>query len=217
MKSFEQGKRSIEVLRGVDLEIFVGEVISIMGASGAGKSTFLHLVGALDKPTEGSVKYEGEEIFSFSEKRLSSFRNQNIGFIFQFHHLLKEFSALENVIMPGLIGCEKQQVLNQRGRELLSRVGLADRLDHRYNELSGGEQQRVAVARALINSPKVVLADEPTGNLDAHNSEHLYNLIFELNKNLKQTFVIITHQEKFAKLANRVFELAEGKLFLIQN
>jgi len=211
-KSYYNGSEELPVLKGIDLTVKAGEILSIMGASGVGKSTLLHILGALDRPTSGKVLYEGKNIFEFSYKELDQFRSKNVGFIFQFHHLLPEFSAIENVAMGALIaGLEKEEAFS-RARELLEYVGLSDRLDYRPSKLSGGERQRVAVARALINNPKVVLADEPTGDLDLKTSETIHDLIWQLNEQINQTFIIVTHESYLAERGDRVIHLVDGKI-----
>lgn len=205
----EQGK-ALHVLRGISLEIQDGEIIAIVGASGVGKSTLLHILGTLDRPTAGSIFYDDEDVFSYSDEKLAHFRNQHIGFIFQFHHLLPEFSVLENVCMPSMIGGKKIEDVRDRAKSLLSSVGVESKASSRPSNLSGGEQQRVAVARALMNSPKIVYADEPTGNLDTTNAQQLHDLIWDLNKTQNQTFVIVTHNEKLAREAHRVVKVVDG-------
>lgn len=200
----------IEVLKGIDLEVKQGEVISIVGASGAGKSTLLHILGSLDKPDNGSLVIEDKEILKLGRKQLSGFRNNSIGFVFQFHNLLPEFSALENVSIPGYIGKRKQTEVESKARELLTLLGLDGRFDHKPSQLSGGEQQRVAVARALVNSPSIVFADEPSGNLDSHNAEELHNLFFELREKLNLSFVIVTHNPDLARMADRKLTIEDG-------
>lgn len=202
----------LKVLKGIDTEIFEGEVISIVGPSGAGKSTLLHLIGTLDKPTSGEVIFDGENISRLSSNELAKFRNTRIGFIFQFHHLLPEFTAIENVCIAAMISGKSMKSVEQRAKELLTEVGLGERLQHKPSELSGGEAQRVAIARALINSPKVVLADEPTGNLDTKTSDEVVNLIFELRKKYNQTFIIVTHNEKFAQMTDRTMKMLDGRI-----
>ncbi len=205
----EHGK-AIHVLRGISLDIPAGEIIAIVGASGVGKSTLLHILGTLDRPTAGSIFYDGEDVFSYSDEKLAHFRNQHIGFVFQFHHLLPEFSVLENVCMPALIGGKKIEEVRERATSLLSSVGVESKAASRPANLSGGEQQRVAIARALMNSPKIVYADEPTGNLDTANAQQLHDLIWELNRTQNQTFVIVTHNEKLAREAHRVVKVVDG-------
>ncbi|MDZ7846408.1 MAG: ABC transporter ATP-binding protein [Owenweeksia sp.] len=203
---------SLPVLKGVDFKAGQGEVVSIMGDSGAGKTTLLQILGTLDKPDEGVLKLKGQQVFSLSAKKLARFRNENIGFIFQFHHLLPEFTALENVCIPGYIGRKPKADLNKRGTELLDFLGLKSRLDHKPAEMSGGEQQRVAVARALINNPPVILADEPTGNLDSKNAEELHRLFFDLRDQFNSTFIVITHNRDLANLADRKLRMVDGRL-----
>jgi lipoprotein-releasing system ATP-binding protein len=206
------GPQEVEVLRGIDLDVKSGEIVVIMGPSGVGKSTLLHLIGGLDRPTSGSILIDGDDLFSLKDKDLAIFRNNAIGFVFQFHHLLPEFTALENVMIPGMMHGRDLNVVLEKANALLEEIGLGQRLNHKPSELSGGEQQRVAVARALVNSPRLVLADEPTGNLDKQNSEALYELILELNQKHGQTFIIVTHNEKMATRAQRVIELEDGKI-----
>jgi lipoprotein-releasing system ATP-binding protein len=201
-----------EILKGISLQINPSEVVSLVGPSGAGKSTLLSILGTLDKPSEGKVLIDSEDILKMNEKKLAAFRNKNIGFVFQFHHLLPEFTALENVYIPALIKGESKSIAEQRAKELLDRVGLSHRLNHKPTELSGGEQQRVAVARSLINKPKVIFADEPTGNLDSHNAEALHQLFFELRKEFGQTFVIVTHNEHLAQMADRTIHIVDGMI-----
>ncbi|GHB62454.1 ABC transporter ATP-binding protein [Persicitalea jodogahamensis] len=207
----ERSYGSLQVLKGIDLQIEPGEIVAIVGASGAGKSTLLHIIGTLDRPDKGKVIIQDTEVSKLSNKALAQFRNERIGFVFQFHNLLAEFSALENVCMPGFIGNQlSEKNLRERGIELLELLGLADRLDHLPSQLSGGEQQRVAVARALLNRPAVVLADEPSGNLDSHNAEDLHRLFFTLRDELNQTFVIVTHNEHLAEMADRRLVMRDG-------
>jgi lipoprotein-releasing system ATP-binding protein len=202
---------SLQVLKGIDLQIEPGEIVAIVGASGAGKSTLLHIIGTLDRPDSGKVMIQDTDVSNLGNKALAQFRNERIGFVFQFHNLLAEFSALENVCMPGFIGNQlSEKALRERGVELLELLGLADRLDHLPSQLSGGEQQRVAVARALLNRPAVVLADEPSGNLDSHNAEDLHRLFFTLRDELNQTFVIVTHNEHLAEMADRRLVMRDG-------
>ena len=203
---------SIEVLKGVDIQVQAGEIVSIVGPSGSGKSTLLHILGTLDKPDKGRVKLHNREITGLEVKKLADFRNQHIGFVFQFHHLLPEFSAVENVCIPGwLAGKSKNQVKN-RAEELLKLLGLSHRLQNKPNALSGGEQQRVAVARALINQPSIVFADEPTGNLDSANAKELHDLFFDLRKQFNQAFLIVTHNEELAQLSDRMLTMRDGKM-----
>jgi len=193
------------------MAVVAGEIISIVGASGVGKSTLLHLMGALDRPTDGTVLYEGQDIFQLTDRELARFRNRELGFVFQFHHLLPEFSAIENVMMPALIAGRSKEEARQTAADILKNVGLTGRERHRPGELSGGEQQRVAVARALVNDPKVVLADEPTGNLDRKTSEEVHDLLWKLNERMNQTFIIATHNEGLAQRSDRVIRLADGR------
>ncbi len=202
----------LPVLDGIDLDIRAGEMLAVVGASGVGKSTFLHILGALDQPTSGKVYYGDIDVFGLDNGRLSLFRNERVGFVFQFHHLLPEFSALENVMMPALIRRMGREEASEAAAKILTEVGLGARLLHRPGELSGGEQQRVAVARALILKPDVVLADEPTGNLDVHTGEAIHELLIQFNKQQGITFVIVTHNDKLAVRADRVLRMAEGSL-----
>lgn len=201
---------SLEVLKGVNLEIREGEVVSIVGASGAGKTTLLQILGTLDHAEKGELSIQGINIRSLSDKKLSEFRNRHIGFVFQFHHLLPEFTALENVCLPAFIAKTPRAEAEQKARELLGFLGLADRLNHKPAELSGGEQQRVAVARALINRPSAVMADEPSGNLDSKNAKELHRLFFLLREKYNQTFIIVTHNEELASLADRKLTMKDG-------
>lgn len=207
-KSYKIDKKNrLQVLKGINIEIFKGEIIAIVGKSGAGKSTLLHILGTLDKADSGNLEVEGKNVSSFNDKELAEFRNTSVGFIFQFHHLLPEFTALENVLMPALI--EGKQA-NERAKELMQITGVISRENHKPSEISGGEAQRVAIARALINSPKIILADEPTGNLDTENANAIINLIFDLRKKLNQTFVIVTHNEEFANKCDRIIKMQDG-------
>jgi len=200
----------LEVLKGVDMHVNKGEVVSIVGASGAGKTTLLHILGTLDRADGGSLEINSTVIASLGEKKLSQFRNKNIGFVFQFHHLLPEFTAIENVCIPAYIAKTNKQEAEQRAAELLAFLGLKERMQHKPSELSGGEQQRVAVARALINNPSVVLADEPSGNLDSASAKELHNLFFTLREKFQQTFVIVTHNEELANMADRKLTMKDG-------
>jgi lipoprotein-releasing system ATP-binding protein len=212
-KEYPMGKnQALQVLKGVNIEIRQGEFVVIVGPSGSGKSTLLHLLGGLDRPTDGIIKLGEQNIFVQTEEQLAIFRNRSLGFIFQFHHLLPEFTALENVCMPALIAGKTIKEATPRGQILLEQVGLSDRLHHKPNELSGGEQQRVAVARALMNNPQLVLADEPSGNLDEENGLSLHRLLVHLSESFGMTFVVATHNIDLTRRANRVLKLSEGKL-----
>jgi lipoprotein-releasing system ATP-binding protein len=213
-KNIHKSYKELEILKGVDLEIGSGEIISIVGSSGAGKTTLLSILGTLDRPNAGELFYEGQDVFKWNDKKLSAFRNQNIGFVFQFHQLLPEFTALENVCIPAWIAGKGKKETEHRAMELLDTFNLKDRIQHKPSELSGGEQQRVAVARALINKPKVVLADEPSGNLDSENARDLHQLFFKLRDELKQTFVIVTHNTELAEMADRKLQMKDGKILL---
>jgi len=203
---------SLHVLKGVDLSIKAGEIVSIVGKSGAGKSTLLHILGTLDRADQGQLLINGEEVSGMNTRKLAHFRNRNIGFIFQFHHLLPEFTALENVCIPAFIDKVPERQATERSRELLDYLGLSDRLTHKPTQLSGGEQQRVAVARALMNRPAIVFADEPSGNLDSASSQELHQLLFRLRDDFNQTFVIVTHNLELAKMSDRTLEMQDGKL-----
>ena len=203
---------SLQVLKGIDLEINKGEIISIVGPSGAGKTTLLQIMGTLDEPDAGVVQIDGTMVSRMKEKELSAFRNKNIGFVFQFHQLLPEFTALENVMIPALIAGVSSKEVHERAMKILDFMGLVDRASHKPNELSGGEKQRVAVARALINDPAVILADEPSGSLDTHNKEDLHQLFFDLRDRLGQTFVIVTHDEGLAKITDRTVHIVDGMI-----
>jgi len=212
-KGIKRTYGSLEVLKGIDLEVKKGEVVAIVGPSGAGKSTFLHILGTLDRPEEGQVFIEDINVFTQKDKDLAKFRNEKIGFIFQFHNLLAEFTALENACMPGYIGGSmSEKDIISRGKELLDLLGLSDRLNHLPSQLSGGEQQRVAVARALLNKPAIVLADEPSGNLDSHNALDLHQLFFKLRDEFGQTFIIVTHNEELAEMADRRLIMQDGNM-----
>ena len=209
-KSFLHEGNVVEVLRGVDLVINEGEMVCVVGASGAGKSTLLHLLGTLDLPTKGKITFADRDLTRMNSSQLAAFRNEKIGFVFQFHHLLPEFDAVENVMMPGLVRGKPRGPLRERARALLEEVGLAHRLDHRPGELSGGEQQRVALARALVMEPAVVMADEPTGNLDSETSDSIHQLFFQLNQSRRTTFLIVTHSRELAKRMPRVVSMKDG-------
>jgi lipoprotein-releasing system ATP-binding protein len=210
-KTFPTGKGGkLYVLRGINLFVGKGQIVAIVGASGAGKSTLLHIMGTLDRPTSGQVFYEETDVFSLDDTRLARFRNDRVGFVFQFHHLLPEFTALENVAMPALVGGKKLHQVETRAKELLREVGVEDRAHERPPNLSGGEQQRVAVARALMNEPSVILADEPSGNLDTHNASILHDLLWNLSRDRGQTFVVVTHNESLAKRADKVARIVDG-------
>ncbi len=211
-KTYDSGPAKVEVLKGISFDVKPAEVVVIKGPSGVGKSTLLHIIGALDLPTAGKVFLDGQDIASLKNAQIDRFRNKSVGFVFQFHHLLPEFTALENVLIPSFMHEALTPEKEAYARQLLKEVGLEHRLNHKPNELSGGEQQRVAVARALINQPKVLLADEPTGNLDRKNSEMLYDLMLRLNQKLKQTLVIVTHDEHMTTKAHRIIELDDGKI-----
>ena len=203
---------SLQVLRGIDLEIHRGEIVSIVGPSGAGKTTLLHIMGTLDRPDSGQVVIDGQDVFRLSQRQLARFRNQHVGFVFQFHQLLPEFTALENIMIPAFIGGKGRREARERATELLSFMGLEERAQHKPNELSGGEKQRVAVARALVNQPDVVMADEPSGSLDSQNKEELHKLFFDLRDRFGQTFVIVTHDESLAAQTDRTIHMMDGKL-----
>ena len=201
---------TLEVLKGVSLDVAQGEVVSIVGASGAGKTTLLQIIGTLSRPDGGRVEVDGRDVSALGDRALSQFRNERIGFVFQFHHLLAEFTAFENVCIPGLIGRRPRADVERRASELLDMMGLAARRDHKPGQLSGGEQQRVAIARALVNSPAVLLADEPSGNLDSHNRDEIHRLFFDLRERLGQTVVIVTHDENLAAMADRKITMSDG-------
>jgi len=205
---------TLNVLKGIDLEIRKGEVVSVVGASGAGKTTLLHILGTLDRADKGEVEINGTAVHTLKDNALSRFRNKEIGFVFQFHYLLPEFNAIENVCIPGFIAGTKPEEVKNRATELLTMLGLQDRLEHKPSELSGGEQQRVAVARALINNPSVIFADEPSGNLDSANAKELHKLFFTLREKFNQTFVIVTHNEELALMADRKLTMKDGMLAL---
>jgi lipoprotein-releasing system ATP-binding protein len=212
-KGFSKGRIWLDVLKGVTLEVSGGEMVAIVGPSGSGKSTLLYLIAALERPDHGALRFDGRDVFQLSELEQAEFRNRHVGFVFQFHHLLPELTALENVMMPGLIARRARREVAADAKTLLTTVGLAERMEHRPGELSGGEQQRVAIARALVNHPDLVLADEPTGNLDRQSGEAIQGLLRSLNQERKQTFIVVTHNEAFAKALDRTVRLIDGKLF----
>lgn len=212
IKNITRDFGTLQVLKGIDLDINRGEILSIVGPSGAGKTTLLQIIGTLDRATSGSVMYEGEDVMRYKDTQLAQFRNRHIGFVFQFHQLLPEFSVLENVAMPALIGGKKHSEAYARAKELVEYLGLGQRLDHRPSQLSGGERQRVAVARALVNNPSVILADEPSGSLDSHNRAELHQLFFDLRRDLGQTFVIVTHDESLAANTDRIVHMQDGRI-----
>jgi lipoprotein-releasing system ATP-binding protein len=211
-RSFTNGGARIDILRDLDFDLAAGETVAIVGASGIGKSTLLHILGTLDRPDSGQLLFKGEDVFAYDDMTLAHFRNKSVGFVFQFHHLLPEFNAVENTMMPALIGGASKRKAIQTAENLLVRVGLKDRLLYRVGKLSGGEQQRVALARALVLKPAVLLADEPTGNLDETNSEHIHSLLIELNQEFSMTLVAVTHNSKLAALMSRRVTIADGNL-----
>lgn len=210
LKNITKSFGSLQVLRGIDLSVEEGQVVSIVGPSGAGKTTLLQIMGTLDKADGGQVIINGQDISTLNQKKLSRFRNKHLGFVFQFHQLLPEFTALENIMIPAFIGGADKKEAEERARELLQFMGLADRATHKPNELSGGEKQRVAVARALVNHPDVIMADEPSGSLDSHNKEELHRLFFDLRDKYGQTFIIVTHDESLATLTDRTIHMKDG-------
>jgi lipoprotein-releasing system ATP-binding protein len=211
-KSFRNGGVSIDVLQGINADLHVGETMAIVGPSGIGKSTLLHILGTLDRPDNGTLLFQGENVLRYDDVKLAEFRNKTIGFVFQFHHLLPEFSALENAMMPAMINGLKKPEADKAAEEILVRVGLQDRLHHRVGKLSGGEQQRVALARALVLKPAILLADEPTGNLDKMNSDQVHQLLLELNQELLMTLVVVTHNMELASYMSRCVTITEGRL-----
>ncbi len=213
-KNIHKKYGELEILKGVSVEIKESEVVSIVGSSGAGKTTLLTILGTLDKPTSGELIINGTDVYKLNDKKLAAFRNLNIGFVFQFHHLLPEFDALENVCMPALIAKKSKKESESKAIELLEFLGLKDRIKHKPSELSGGEQQRVAVARALINDPKIIFADEPSGNLDSKNAQELHQLFFDLRNRFKQTFVIVTHNAELAEMADRKLVMKDGNVLV---
>jgi lipoprotein-releasing system ATP-binding protein len=214
-KAIHKDFNGLEILKGVDVEIGRAEIVSIVGSSGAGKTTLLTLLGTLDRPSAGEIRYDGELVTQLSDRKLAAFRNKNIGFVFQFHQLLPEFTALENIIIPALIAKTKKKDAENRASELLELLQLRDRAGHKPSELSGGEQQRVAVARALINRPSVIFADEPSGNLDSQNAAELHQLFFTLRENYGQSFVIVTHNQELARMADRSLQMRDGKMLTV--
>lgn len=211
-KDIHKSYGQVHVLKGVDLTLNKGEIVSIVGPSGSGKSTLLHILGTLDRPGKGEIVINSKAIQGLSDKQLAAFRNKHIGFVFQFHHLLPEFTAIENVCIPGWINGRKKAEVAERGKQLLESLGLGNRLENKPSALSGGEQQRVAVARALINDPQIIFADEPTGNLDSANARELHQLFFDLRKKFNQTFLIVTHNEELARMSDRVLHMKDGKM-----
>jgi len=211
-KSFRNGGVRIDVLQGINSDLHIGETVAIVGPSGIGKSTLLHILGTLDRPDRGTLLFEGENVFDYDDIKLANFRNRTVGFVFQFHHLLPEFSALENTMMPGLINGLSKANAGKAAEEILVRVGLQDRLQHRVGKLSGGEQQRVALARALVLKPAILLADEPTGNLDKMNSDQIHRLLLELNRELSMTLVVVTHNMELASYMSRRVTIIDGRL-----
>jgi lipoprotein-releasing system ATP-binding protein len=210
VKDIHKSYGSLEVLKGISLDVGKGEIISIVGASGAGKSTLLHIIGTLDRADAGTIEMNSVNVRKLSDKKLAAFRNKHIGFVFQFHHLLPEFTALENICIPGFLGRRKKHEVERKALDLLNFMGLKERSHHKPNELSGGEQQRIAVARALINSPDVVLADEPSGNLDSASAVELHNLFFSLRNSFNQTYIIVTHNSDLANMADRKLTMRDG-------
>lgn len=211
-KGIHKNYGQLEVLKGVDLQLDKGEIVSIVGPSGSGKSTLLHILGTLDRPERGTISIDNYPVNTFNDKQLAAFRNKNIGFVFQFHHLLPEFTAIENVCIPGWIRGRKKKEVADRAISLLESLGLGSRLENKPGALSGGEQQRVAVARALINDPLIIFADEPTGNLDSANARELHQLFFDLRSKFNQTFLIVTHNEELAKMSDRVLHMRDGRM-----
>ena len=212
MKNYSTGASSVSVLRGIDLEIEQGQAVCLLGSSGAGKSTLLQILGTLDRPTSGEVYFEGKSLFEKTDDELARFRNETMGFVFQFHHLIQELTALENIMLPGLLADVPRDEVRNRAMHWLNYMGLAERADHFPNQLSGGELQRVAIARALIRNPRILLADEPTGNLDSENSIKIQNLFFELQKQLGLTLIVVTHDLQFAQQFSKIYRMKDGRL-----
>ena len=212
MKTYGAGQSAVKALNGVSLEIREGELLVILGSSGSGKSTLLNMLGGMDRPDKGSILFRGKEISRLNDRGLTAYRRKNIGFVFQFHHLLPEFSAVENVALPAMIAGQSKSTALKRAEELLEYLKLKDRLTHKPSQLSGGEQQRVAVARALVNSPKIILADEPSGNLDTENARKLHQLFFDLRDQFKQTFIVVTHNTELATMADKTIHMKDGKI-----
>ena len=212
IKNIHKSFGTLEVLKGVNLTVKKGEIVSIIGKSGAGKTTLLQIIGTLDKPDSGSIMIDGVDVFALKEKELADFRNRHIGFIFQFHQLLPEFTTLENVMMPAMIACMEEKEAEQRAMKLLTELGMAERITHKPNQLSGGEKQRVAAARAMMMSPNVILADEPSGSLDESNKKELHKLLLQMREQYGQTIIIVTHDKELAEISNRVIEMRDGRI-----